>query len=142
MRKIMALSLFAILTAGINQAETIDHPRNLKEEARVQAKVKQRLMWSTVALLAASFADAHSSWGKRESNPVLRSNNGTFGAKGFAWKMGMVGGIIAAQQIFVHTNPAMGEAMTWTNFGLAGVKASVAARNYRIATPSYLLRQP
>jgi hypothetical protein len=103
--------------------------------------VKQRLLWSTVALVAASFVDAHSSWDKRDLNSTLRSSNGTFGAKGFGVKMGMVGGIILGQQMLLRSNPNLGNAIAYTNFGFAGVKTAVAIRNYQISKPSYLLRQ-
>lgn len=140
MRKIMALSLFAILTASVSYSETIEHPRNLKEEARIQSKAKQKLMWSTVALVAASLVDVHSSWGKREANPALQGPNGRFGARGVGIKMGMVGGIILGQYFIVKSKPEFANAAAWTNFGIAGVTAGVAARNYTIATPKYLLK--
>ncbi len=140
MQKILALSLFAILSAGPTLAETIDHPRNFKEGARVQSKWKQRLMWSSVALVAASFADAHSSWNKRELNSALRSGDGTFGAKGFGVKMGMVGGLLLGQQMLVRSNPDLARALTFTNFGIAGAKTAVAVRNYQVAPPSYMAR--
>jgi hypothetical protein len=140
MRKIMALSLFAILTASVSFSETIEHPRNLKEEARIHSKAKRKLMWSTVALVAASFADVHSSWGKRESNPALQSANGGFGARGFGVKMGMIGGVVLGQYFLVKSKPELANAAAWTNFGIAGVTAGVAARNYTIAKPKYLMK--
>ncbi|GAB4356157.1 MAG: hypothetical protein OHK0021_00450 [Bryobacter sp.] len=140
MSKILALTIFAVLTANVSLAEVIEHPRNLKEEARIQSKVKQRLMWSTVAVVAASFADAHSSWGKRESNSLLQSNNGTFGAKGFALKMGMVGGFLLGQHLMIKANPNLAKPFTYANFGFAGLKTAVAVRNYQISRPAYLLR--
>ncbi len=140
MRKIMALTLFACLSASWSLAETIDHPRDFQEESRIHQRAQKRWMWSTVALVAASFADAHSSWGKLESNPALRSGNGTFGAKGLAFKMGMVGGIVAGQHFMLRHNPRLAPAASWVNFGVAGVKAGVAARNYQIQKPSYLLK--
>lgn len=141
MRNIMALTLFAALTVPVSFAETLEHPRNLKEEARVQSNAKQRFVWSTVALVAASFADSHSSWGKRESNPMMRSANGTFGGRGFALKMGLVGGMIAGQYVMVKTNPDLAKPLSFANFGYAGVKTAVAIRNYQIAPPTYLARQ-
>lgn len=141
MRNVLVLTVFAILTANLSFAEAIEHPRNLKEEARIQEKAQKRLMWSMVALTAASFADVGSSWGKQEANPLLRSSNGTFGAKGFGIKMGMVGGILFGQHMLVKKNPALANVMTFTNFGMAGMKTAVAFRNSRIsAAPSYIAK--
>lgn len=141
MRNILVLTVFAALTANLSFAEVIEHPRDLKEESRIQQKAQKRWMWSAIALTAASFADVRSSWGKQEANGLLRSSNGTFGAKGLGLKMGMVGGILFGQQMLVNKNPALAKAMTWTNYGMAGVKMGVAARNTQIEKPKYLLRE-
>lgn len=142
MRNILVLTVFAVLTANLSFAEVIEHPRNLKDEARIHEKAQRRWMWSAVALTAASFVDVSSSWGKLESNGMLRSSNGTFGAKGLGVKMGMVGGILVGQHFMAKKNPAMANAFSIANFGMAGVKVAVAARNYRIeAPPKYLLKQ-
>ena len=141
MRNILVLTVFAALTANLSFAEGIEHPRNLKEESRIHEKAQKRWMWSALALGAASFADVTSSWGKLEANGLLRSSNGTFGAKGLGLKMGMMGGILYGQHLILKKNPALANAMTYTNFGMAGVKSAVAMRNYQIEKPSYLLRQ-
>jgi len=141
MRKFMVLSLLAIFAAGASNAEVLEHPRNLKEEASVHAKHKKLWLWSTMAVVAASFADSHSSWGKLESNGLLKSQNGTFGAKGFGLKMGIVGGMLLGQKLILDAKPGLAPAMTWLNFGTAGLKTAVATRNYGIEKPKYLLKQ-
>ncbi|MEO5953625.1 MAG: hypothetical protein ABIQ44_14255 [Chloroflexia bacterium] len=141
MRNILVLTVFTALTANLSFAEVVDHPRNLKEEVRIQEKAQKRWMWSAIALTAASFADVNSSWGKQEANGLLRSSNGTFGAKGLGIKMGMVGGILFGQQMLVERKPGLARALTYTNYGMAGMKLGVAARNYGIAKPKYLLRE-
>ncbi|MBM3761634.1 MAG: hypothetical protein FJW36_15470 [Acidobacteria bacterium] len=141
MRNLLVLTVFATLTAQMSFAEVLEHPRNLKEEARIQEKAQKRWMWSAIALTAASFADVHSSWGKREANSLLRSNDGTFGGKGLAIKMSMVGGILLGQHVMVSKSPSIAKALTFTNYGMAGMKIGVAARNYQIEKPKYLLRQ-
>ena len=140
MRKLLVLTVFATLTANLSFAEALDHPRNLKEEARIHAKAQKRWMWSALALTAASFADVHSSWGKVEANRLLRSSNGTFGAKGLGIKMGIVSSILIGQQCMVKKNPALADMASYANYGLASLKVGVAARNYQIAKPAYLLR--
>ena len=141
MRKIMVLSLFASLTASLSFADILEHPRSLKEETKIQEKAQKRWIWSAVALSAASFADVHSSWGKRESNAMLRSADGIFGAKGLGVKLGIVSGIVLSQHLLVNRSPAFAKPLTYANFGMAGLKFGVAARNYTIAKPAYLLRQ-
>ena len=141
MRKIMVLSLFASLTASLSFADIIEHPRNLKEETKIQEKAQKRWLWSAIALTAASFADVHSSWGKRETNSLLRSADGTFGAKGMGIKIGIVSGIVLSQRALVSKSPAFTRPLTYANYGMAGLKFGVAAHNYGIAKPTYLLRQ-
>lgn len=141
MRNILVLTVFAALTANLSFAEVVEHPRNLKEESRIQEKAQKRWMWSAIALTAASFADVNSSWGKQEANGLLRSSNGTFGAKGLAIKMSMVGGILYGQHLMVKKSPALANVMTWSNYGMAGVKVGIAARNYQIEKPKYLLKE-
>ena len=141
MRNILVLTVFAALTANLSFAEVLEHPKNLKEESRIQERAQKRWMWSAIALTAASFADVGSSWGKREGNGLLRSADGTFGAKGFGIKMGMVGGMLFGQHMLVKKNPNMANVLSFTNYGMAGVKTAVAMRNYQIEKPKYLLRQ-
>jgi hypothetical protein len=141
MRNLLVLTVFAALTANLSFAEVVDHPRNLKEESKIQEKAQKRWMWSAIALTAASFADAGSSWGKLEANGMLRSSNGTFGAKGFGVKMGMVGGILFTQHMLVKKNPSLANAFTFGNYGMSALKVGVAARNSQIEKPKYLLRE-
>jgi hypothetical protein len=140
MRNLLVLTVFATLTANLSSAEVIEHPHNLKEESRIEQKAQKRWMWSAIALTAASFADVHSSWGKSEANGLLRSSNGTFGAKGLGIKAGMVGGILLGQHLIVSKNPKLAGATTFANYGMAGLKLSVATRNYQISKPAYLLK--
>jgi len=141
MRNLLVLTVFATLTANLSFAEVIEHPRNLKEESRIHEKAQKRWMWSAIALTAASFADVSSSWGKMEANSLLRSSNGTFGAKGLGIKMGMVGGILVGQHFIAQKQPKLANALTFANYGLAATKIAVAARNYQIEKPKYLLRE-
>ncbi len=142
MRNLLVLTVLATLTASLSFGEVIEHPKNLKEEARVMEKAQKRWMWSAVALTAASFVDVSSSWGKIEANPLLRSSNGTFGAKGMGIKMGMMGGILLGQHFIAKKNPTLANALTVANYGMTAVKVGVAARNFGISkpTPSYLLK--
>jgi hypothetical protein len=141
MRNLYAIALIAIFTANMSFAEAIEHPRNLKEETRIHERAQKRWMWSAIAVTAASLVDAHSSVGKRELNGALRSADGTFGARGFGIKMGIVGGVLASQYVMVRKHPEAAKAMMISNYGMAGVKLGVAARNYQIERPAYLLRQ-
>lgn len=58
----------------------------------------QRLWIASIcAVLAASAFDAATSWGKQESNPLLTSRDGSFGARGLAIKVGIAGAVIVPQ---------------------------------------------
>jgi hypothetical protein len=52
-----------------------------------------------------------------------------------------VGGVLASQYVMVRKHPEAAKAMMISNYGMAGVKLGVAARNYQIERPAYLLRQ-
>ena len=90
------------------------------------------LYWSSVATVtAAQTLDAHSSWGKYEANPLLRSPDGRFGVRGVAVKSGIVAGSLTVQVLLLRKWPKARKVATITNFVLSGVMVGIAARNYR-----------
>jgi hypothetical protein len=99
-------------------------------------------MWkaSLVALFAASAADMHSSLGKQEMNPLLRSAGGRFSTRGIAVKTLITGGAAAAQWLMVREKPGAGKYAAIANFGMSGVLAAAAVNNYgnRKAAPATL----
>lgn len=89
---------------------------------------------SSVVLLAASSLDASSSWGKYESNPFLRSDNGRFEARGVSIKLGIAGAMLAPQ-ILLRKNHTATKLFTITNFAQAGMYTGISIRNYGIPRP-------
>lgn len=87
---------------------------------------------SEAALAAGNGADAYSSLGRYESNPVL--GRGQFGGGQIAIKTAIVGGILLGQEIAARKLPAMAPAFTVSNFGVAGYLGWQARRNLGIPT--------
>lgn len=85
---------------------------------------------SLATMGAASFMDVHSSLGKRELNPILRSSDGRFGGKGIAIKLAIVGSYAGISYLVVRRFPKMTRFMTITNFAVAAVPAAVSINNY------------
>ncbi len=96
---------------------------------------RQRLWKVSLAVLgAATVADVQSSMGRRELNPLLNSSSGRFSMQGVAIKSAIVGGAIGIQYLLLRRNPtpAAYTAAAATNFAIAGVTGSIAARNHMV----------
>ncbi len=92
-----------------------------------------RRIWiaSIAAMTAGTAADAYSSWHKRESNSLLASADGTFGAKGVAIKAGIASGVLVPQILFrKHRDWHL--AFAASNFAEAGIFAAATAHNVAI----------
>jgi hypothetical protein len=87
---------------------------------------------SCVALLAATSADMASSWGRNETNPMLRSGDGRFGTKGASIKLAMAGAMIAPQLFVMKRAPGSQRLFSIANFLQAGLYTGVAVRNYGV----------
>ena len=104
------------------------------EEDRHERRLKYLWIASIFAMAAGTGADAATSWHKRESNGLLASSDGTFGAKGLAIKAGLAGGLLVPQILFrKHTD--LRTAFTVGNFAQAGIFTGVAIHNAGIARP-------
>jgi hypothetical protein len=92
-----------------------------------------RVLWLTsiAAMTAGTAADAYSSWHKQESNGILASSNGTFGAKGVALKAGIASGVLIPQIIFRHRRD-WHLAFAVSNFAEAGIFAGATAHNLAV----------
>jgi hypothetical protein len=100
--------------------------RRLAEAPRHQG------LWraSLVAVLASSTLDAHSSWGKREMNPLLAGADGRFGTRAVAIKSLITGAALGGQWLMLRHKPSMTKYAIIGNFGLAGIYTRVAIHNY------------
>jgi hypothetical protein len=89
-------------------------------------------MISVAGLVGASAFDAASSWGKYESNPLLRSRSGQFGAKGLGLKTASIGAVILPQVLF-HKRYGLEKTFSVLNFSLAGMYSGLAIHNLGIS---------
>lgn len=86
-----------------------------------------------VALTAANILDARSSMGKQESNPLLRSSQGTFdGTRGFLIKSASVGSVMALESYMVHKNPNAAKSSAILNFISAGALTGISLHNSHV----------
>ncbi len=103
----------------------------LSASLEVHAETRAASLWKTsVAVLAgATAADAATSIGRVELNPLLRSADGRFHARGVAIKAAITGGAVAAQWLMLRNNSKAGKYAAAANFAAASLFAGVAARN-------------
>lgn len=110
---------------------------------------KKQWILSALALVASNALDVHSSLGRDEMNPLLRSPNGTFNSRrAILIKSAATGGALLVQALLIKKNPdrKLYKPFAITNAVVAGVTAGTAFRNYNVPPapveqPSYLLRE-
>jgi hypothetical protein len=96
--------------------------------------------WHTVwrvsqAMLAgADAADAASSWGKNEANPLVRSGH-TFSYGSLAIKLGAMSAGLAAQHYIVSKAPSKTPLFATTNLAAAAMLGIVAEHNMHVPRP-------
>jgi hypothetical protein len=86
---------------------------------------------SQVAFVAGNAADAHSSYGRQELNPVLAGRDGRFGSRAITIKAGIGAGWL----IFQHTTNRHGKRdapYTVANFAAGTTLGAIARRNYQL----------
>lgn len=97
-----------------------------------EARWKKTWLLSAAVLVAASFADAHTSLGRSEANPLLRNSRGEFsGARAVALKSTAVGGTLALEICLSRSRPQLRRAGSVVNFASAAALTAAAARNSR-----------
>lgn len=107
----------------------------IRAEERHDRHVNRIWIASMIAMAAASGFDAGTSWGKFESNGLLASPDGTFGARGLSIKAGVAAAIIVPQ-ILLHKHKDLRAKLAAGNFAGAGVFTGVAIHNLGIAAPA------
>jgi hypothetical protein len=98
--------------------------------------IKTLWMASIVAMLAGTSMDAISSWHKTESNSLLASSNGMFGARGVGIKAGIAAGVLLPQ-IILRKRKDLRIPFTVGNLAEAGVFTGAAVHNFHVAQPHY-----
>ncbi|HTQ57499.1 MAG TPA: hypothetical protein VMI94_23680 [Bryobacteraceae bacterium] len=97
-----------------------------------KSRTKRLFQASVAAVSAAAVADAATSWGKAETNPLLGQSR--FGMAQTGIKIGLVSAALAGQYFIVHRHSQRAAAaFTAVNFASAGVLGAVAYHNSTIA---------
>ena len=122
MNKLAGSALMVMMSASA-WSQTLVHPG-------VGQKPKGSFWKASVAvLLAATAADAGTSIGRRELNPMLAGPNDRFGMRGVAIKGLLTGGAIGMQYVFLRKGNGGSKAASIANFGMASVYTSAALHN-------------
>jgi hypothetical protein len=87
------------------------------------------------ALAMGSAADAWSSHGRMEANPILSGPSGRFAGRAIGIKVATVGIVVGAQWLAQRRHSGTARAAAVTNFAMAGLFSGVAIRNARLETP-------
>jgi hypothetical protein len=93
----------------------------------LKSRTKKLFAASIAAVTAAAVADAGTSWGKAESNPVLGQSR--FGASQAGIKIGLVSAALAGQYLVMRHHSRAAGTFAAINFASAGVLGAVAAHN-------------
>lgn len=83
-----------------------------------------------VALASANVADAVSTVGAYETNPVL--GIGPFGGRAIGIKIGVASGIVLAEYFIHRRYPESTRPMAFANLATAGALSGIAARNIMV----------
>jgi hypothetical protein len=131
----------SIRTANTNSAEASpEQNRNVEPKVTIESsadsqkhdKTMKRLwMTSLGALAGANALDAISSWGKQEGNPLLRSSDGTFGARGLAIKSGIIGASLVPQYL-LRDHKEMRKTFAIINFAESAYFSTIAFHNFSL----------
>jgi len=102
--------------------------------SQAQAETKKGKLWraSLAVLGAVSIADMHSSMGRREANPFLRSDDGRFHGRGIALKSIFIGSVAGAQWLMVRKHPNAAGYAAAANFAAASLTGAVVVRNHML----------
>jgi hypothetical protein len=92
-----------------------------------------RAVWrlSQALLAGADAADAASSWGKNEANPLVRAGQ-RFSYGSLAIKLGALGGGLAAQHYILRKAPEQVPLFACANLAAAAMLGVVAGRNMQV----------
>jgi len=95
-----------------------------------------RAVWrvSQAMLTGADAADAASSWGKNEANPLVRAGQ-RFSYGSLAIKLGALGAGMAAQHYILSKAPNKAPLFATTNLAAAAMLGVVAEHNMRVPRP-------
>lgn len=99
-----------------------------------KAESRKKKIWkvSVAVLSAVTIADIHSSYGRRELNPLLQSPDGRFSHRGISIKMALVGAVAGTQWLLIRKHPEGAGWAAGANFGASAVTGAVIVHNYML----------
>ena len=124
-----AIALLTLCLAASAETYNWSEPRTTSPGSRTVWRA------SAIALLLATAADAHSSYGRHEANPLLRSRDGRFDNRGIALKGLITGGALGAQWLLFRKHEGAVKVAAISNFAAAATLSSVAIRNH-VSSPA------
>jgi hypothetical protein len=116
-----AIAVLALSILFLSAASAADRPSRWRAVWRV----------SQALLVAADAADAASSWGKNEANPLVRAGQ-RFSYGSLAIKLGALGGGLAAQHYILRKAPEQMPLFASANLAVAAMLGVVAGRNMQV----------
>jgi len=87
---------------------------------------------SLLPVVASQAVDVSSSYGMRESNPLLAGADGRFGTQAAVVKLGLTGALIGMEYLLIRKHPGAAKILWKVNLGSAAVTGVVAGRNYSV----------
>ena len=116
-----AIAVLALSILFLSAASAADRPSRWRAVWRV----------SQALLVADDAADAASSWGKNEANPLVRAGQ-RFSYGSLAIKLGALGGGLAAQHYILRKAPEQMPLFASANLAVAAMLGVVAGRNMQV----------
>ena len=94
---------------------------------------RKNKLWraSLFVLASASAADACTSWGQLEANPLVRGANGAFGVRSATMKVSLTGAAMLLQWRMARRDPRMTPYFATANMAVAGVLTGAAVHAAR-----------
>jgi hypothetical protein len=131
----MKLRYSAILLTLFSLGSSVVHAESMaissNDSVRPTTTKKQKIWRISAAVLGAiTIADIQSSYGRREMNPLLQSQNGRFGSRGIAVKSALVGGGLTAQWLLLRKHPEASGYAAAVNFAATAATGAVVVRNH------------
>ena len=104
-----------------------------REELSARAPKWDKRIWITsmIVVAGATSFDAAASWNSREANPLLRSGNGRFEARGLSIKLGLLGGLLFPQRYISRNVDGAYKPLSFINFVTAGGYVAAGMINRR-----------
>jgi hypothetical protein len=126
----------ALLSAGAACAADLPATNRPIETAAIEdtARAAALRAWkiSLAPLVASQALDACSSYGMRELNPLLASDNGGFGMKGVAIKLAVTSAVVGVEYLVIRKYPRSTRVISKLNWTTGIVTTGFALHNYAI----------